>query len=501
MFEPQVKRARRAESTHSPETKYQKVAVSSACTTTSNASAVPRGKPLNALKCLRLHPCVCTDDIDKPVVTYTPLFAHHFFEKELIYGWTNCNIDIFYTPDRFNMYVQITGQAGEDADELTETKRVIDNLMSIKYTQRYDKKESFIKASFEKGAKFLPHGELVTSEPISYSPDRCPTGMNVSEWETKSHLELYVTKFDPENTAFNEYHRNVEYFMHFFIESCSSIDHDDRWLITLAYVVTDFTKKKMGNSPAKNKNTQHTVYELAGIATVYKFFALPRCRNRISQFVVFPHMQQKGLGLRMMKQIYKMTIEDEEIMELTVEDPAASFVQLRDVTCIALCMDLNVVSLPQLYSGGDKVELPTREELKLKLKESPMQITRVLNCIHLCQLLPDPLPTPPNVIRSGDGDGSSFVYREWRDNDVKEDMAIVKSEPTDTPDFGASDNLREFRIQVKRQIYKNNADVYCGLTQSEIQGDLEKEWQYIYASYFRTIQKVRSLYPLSATNK
>jgi hypothetical protein len=45
---------------------------------------------------------------------------------------------------------------------------------------------------------------------------------------------------------------------------------------------------------------------------------------------VFPHLQRKGVGKEMLKSVYDIALERNEIVEVTVEDPASGFQRLRD---------------------------------------------------------------------------------------------------------------------------------------------------------------------------
>eukprot|EP00918_Siedleckia_nematoides_P102041 GHVU01223001.1.p1 GENE.GHVU01223001.1~~GHVU01223001.1.p1 ORF type:complete len:324 (-),score=45.40 GHVU01223001.1:86-1024(-) len=162
-------------------------------------------------------------------------------------------------------------------------------------------------------------------------------GGNKDATATGSHRDSYASDCDDDcdeptrsQRGFLRLHRRVEWFMHFFIESCSCIERDGRWRVLLPWIVRKQPKpdrnerKSEGGGGAKEKTRsrssalQHKAAAttdvsaaadgavaatttgpyadcfLAGLATVYEFFALPKCRRRISQFMIFPHMQKMG---------------------------------------------------------------------------------------------------------------------------------------------------------------------------------------------------------------
>lgn len=90
--------------------------------------------------------------------------------------------------------------------------------------------------------------------------------------------KIFLCDFSMEGLA--EYSKRLQTILIFFINGASFIEEDDNWKIFLLY----------------NKNNEF--YNLVGFTTVYSFFQdLEKCRNRISQFIVLPPFQRKGLGL------------------------------------------------------------------------------------------------------------------------------------------------------------------------------------------------------------
>lgn len=73
------------------------------------------------------------------------------------------------------------------------------------------------------------------------------------------------------------------------------------------------------------RKSSQNVYSLAGYSTVYDFFHYPdQIRRRVSQFLLFPPFQKKGLGSKFLKAIYEGS-RTKDVYDITVEDPAPDY--------------------------------------------------------------------------------------------------------------------------------------------------------------------------------
>lgn len=114
----------------------------------------------------------------------------------------------------------------------------------------------------------------------------------------------------------------MQIFTLFFIESASFIDENDAsWELFLTFNVT--TKQCVGYS------------------TVYKYWKYPGARifddagntsesRKISQFLIFPTYQGKKHGAALYNAMVDFWLKDDQITDITVEDPNESFDALRD---------------------------------------------------------------------------------------------------------------------------------------------------------------------------
>jgi histone acetyltransferase 1 len=163
-------------------------------------------------------------------------------------------------------------------------------------------------------------------------------------------------------------------------------------------------------------------YIFVGYSTVYRFYwfqpptppaspgdrwELPNgdtdlanlpCRTRLSQFVILPPFQGRGMGARLYNTIFQYYQDHKQTQEFTVEDPNEAFDHLRDVCDLTflrsvpefnnLRLDTSVTipksgPLPQLITNGDKLEA-----LRQKTKIASRQFYRVLE-MHLMSQLPE----------------------------------------------------------------------------------------------------------------
>lgn len=168
-----------------------------------------------------------------------------------------------------------------------------------------------------------------------------------------------------------EFHLRMRVLVLFFIEAGSYIDEsDERWDVYLLF--------------SKNKS-------FAGFTTVYPYFwyrdaqlhdssleSLDAIRKRISQFVILPAFQERGLGSMLYEHLMEEFLADNNVKEVTVEDPSEAFDDLRD-RC-----DLHRLAKQGVWNN---VTLPVSREwfqqVKAQQKMAPRQLDR---CIEMAAL-------------------------------------------------------------------------------------------------------------------
>eukprot|EP00922_Rhytidocystis_sp_ex-Travisia-forbesii_P047180 GHVS01070297.1.p1 GENE.GHVS01070297.1~~GHVS01070297.1.p1 ORF type:complete len:668 (+),score=174.43 GHVS01070297.1:864-2867(+) len=558
---------------------------------------------------------------------------------------------------------------------------------------------------------------------------------------TTTTLEIRECSFSQCGDDFLSLHRRIEWFMHWFIESASAIDQDDRWRVVLPYIVSRRRRRHSGtynnnncclaqeeedehvegHEAATQRGGGHKVggvgrgvvvtktkkeimsggkggeelcctgaagcelfdnyYSLVGIATTYRFFTIHNDRKRISQFMIFPHVQNRGLGMHLLEYLSMQALQGDDICELTVEDPAPSFFQLRDVVSLRVCLLTHQIPVRALYpfsyvqklqhagsSGGGNTfmcklqpfvisftsqgntkqitqcnattttstptdnyrnsksvihkkhsenisphpgklvtaaaavaetsttkneeeqkqttttpsGIPTtkksfttttgvehltrgnvcgwlfdtragelgvderiltweKKELKNATKETYRQTIRMLETLHLAQLIPHPLPPPPPALRAltstsssssfpslpavacgGNGSGSnqtsSCAASDVVSNNNSSSKVVVGEDGTSgssrvvvmggsgrrvgagggccDDEFYSSENCLGVRLNIKKRLKKDNVEMLSEYTCQQVRSELEKEWRALYSIYYRTIRKLRGQFPL-----
>lgn len=548
------------------------------------SAAVAVGGKINCLSAIFFHPVRTEEDFLNPTVCFSPLFVHHFFGlKEEIYGFSELCIRIFYTVDTFEVYVKAEAtRAGTPADVSIFTSTSSDTLES--------EEGSFIQSRVLSYLSKVPYpGDFHRSEASFLqainSPLRAqfnPPGRSVARLHCSHGVEvrMFECQFDDKTRGgqdFYKYHRRIEWFLHFFIDACSNIDHEHRWTVLLPFACPEIddattggpsdgtspkksdTRKtsspkgkansnsKLAKSTKSVKSSGWSGYELVGLLTLYHFFALPRCRRRVSQFLVFPHFQGRNVGLRLLEWVFDQAIEDPDVGEITVEDPAISFRQLRDIVGLRIALKRAVVKpedffpegtpireensprhrkvrqqqLPQQPQEGrssqgkspPKKKVPTpapslgvindsefKKLLKTSVKESPNQIVRLLEILSLAKIIPHPMPPPPinkTAVPGAETSNPSSVdaSRDWRHMNTDQTPALQTcSSPASQSgenDFHISQPMKDLRVRIKKRIRMDHIEEFGSLTPNEQKLNLNKTWFDIYLSYYRTIRKIR----------
>ncbi|KAL8275632.1 hypothetical protein Esti_000583 [Eimeria stiedai] len=448
--------------------------------------------------------------------SFYPLFCHHFFPAdEKIVGFDSLLIKLFFIPTTFDLYVHLDGVVSPKAQS---PKTIRSNLMhallkQVPFPGHVCSTPHAFEQKIRESANFRPPGRVRSQTVLqqAYSSS--------SSSSSKLLLQIRECIFSATESGkeFAALHRRVEWFLHWFIESASSIHPDPQWLVLLPYLcylpagnpnggrhggpegalewgLLDKAKDRVREMRSRAEPSGCLVgppltaedsedagpfsalpgggevegsYELAGLVTLYTFYGLSGYRRRLSQCLVFPHVQSKGIGMQTLEFVYQDIILDPQVIEFTVEDPATSFSQLRDVVCLKLAVDLGIVSSQMLYPPPPPLEdeacegstapaaaaaaaaaaavspaqahaaairdgaaavhsaapgYPCTECLRRLLKETKLQAIRLSEILALAAVLPADTPQPPL-------DASAFSSRrDWRQSELSPPLADDSSQ-------------------------------------------------------------------------
>ena len=72
---------------------------------------------------------------------------------------------------------------------------------------------------------------------------------------------------------------------------------------------------------------------------------------------MLPPYQREGHGAKLLKAMYDHSISNNDVYDITVEDPSDNFTRLRNFVDAKNCSDLMCFQLAQLKLGFDKVNV------------------------------------------------------------------------------------------------------------------------------------------------
>ncbi|KAI0082849.1 histone acetyltransferase type B catalytic subunit [Panus rudis PR-1116 ss-1] len=270
---------------------------------------------------------------------FHPTFTYPVFgDDQKIYGYKNLEIDLKFASASLTPYLKISysERLPQSAAVDDPEKALREHLLPPDY---YTDEAEFLKRVEEEATTFKPFGELIHT----YTRDvnhavRVETGSDDS-WDDRKKPEASSSK-TPEPPApmeivqyeiyrvawrdtpeFKEYLRRMQPFILLYIEGGSKLNEDEEeWEFFVLY-----EKRQRKRSPGV------WTYHFVGYSSLFPFYCYPeKIRLRISQFVILPPYQQEGHGSALYNAIYRYVLSQPHIAELTVEDPAEAFEDLRD---------------------------------------------------------------------------------------------------------------------------------------------------------------------------
>nr|CAD7443968.1 unnamed protein product [Timema bartmani] len=239
--------------------------------------------------------------------------------------------------------------------EMTHQPDNVINMMAGKLQAGFHTNLDNFCLDLNKDITFRPPGEL---------QHRFTTECNENTI-TKQYEVYLCTGTTPE---FRRYHERLQTFLLWFIDAASFIDIDDNnWRFFVMY----------------EKYTQDgsTMYAVVGYMTVYQYYAYPKnIRPRISQMLVLPPYQRRGLGEKLLSTMYQHYINDKRVIDITVEDSSEQFQRVRDYLDAKNCLTLPSFQPALLHQGFTQ---SMAQEACSTLKLNKKQCRRVYEILRL----------------------------------------------------------------------------------------------------------------------
>lgn len=376
-----------------------------------------------------------TDAPFHPTFTY-PIFG----EAETIYGYSGLSINLDIASGSLVPLLDIKYRAKNEATTATldDVEGKLKEFLPEDYisaSTSSSAQEKFTAAVKESEANFTPLGEKVHS----YTRRKVNKGKgkssNVSSLASSTLaeddpearvFEVYRSTWD--TAGFREYHRRMQLFVLLFIEGASYIQEDEtNWEF--------FTLYEKVKSGSEGKATWHFM----GYTSLYKFWCWPdRSRIRLSQFVVLPPYQKQGHGGALYTTVYDQIRQRSNVAELTVEDPSEDFDRLRDGNDLRRL--LSPGGFVEIAKAAGKLHAPIdvqwNEARRLEHKLAPRQWARVLEMVQLMNL-----------------------------------------------DTANEEQIRQYRLQVKARIYRQNKDILIQLEKQQQRSKLQETFEGVIEEY------------------
>ncbi|WVQ78755.1 histone acetyltransferase type B catalytic subunit [Cryptococcus sp. DSM 104549] len=381
---------------------------------------------------------------EQAIEPFNPAFTYPIFgEHEKIFGYKGLDIKLRFASGSLKQCLDITYD-----DKLSSTATPPDEIESTLYKfipPDYTKSALEFKMTVAEDAeKFKPLGEKVGSyaKPAvrSKGKGKGKGKGNASadaaldeDSEDAVVFEMYKATWS--TPGFREYHRRMQLFILLFIEGGSYVHEDeDAWEF-----ITLFERRKR---PSSDIFTYHFV----GYVSVYPFWCFPdRVRLRLSQFVILPPYQQQGHGSKLYATLFQHMLARPEVAELTVEDPAEAFEDLRDRNDLRYLVKEGIPDDPMFLVGvgegkrGPRVEW--ENEIRKKYKIAQRQFDRVLEML---------------------------LYRQ-----------LDKKNP---------EKVKAYRLHVKARLYRFNFEMLSQMTSDERKEALAKTYDSVVEDYERILE-------------
>jgi len=407
----------------------------------------------DGLKALKLR-LASTDSSN--VHDFSPTFVYPIFgEQEVIYGYRDLAIKLYFTSGSLRNYLGITYEGKPlGPDRALDVEGTLYEFIPPDYTKSAETFNEWVTAD---EAAFKPVGTRIgeyakRKKKVDAKKSKGKGKANPSEgdrskgaWENCEITDDDAVVFEAHQTTFKtpgfkEYHRRMQIFVLLYIEGGSYIDEDDdRWEF-----VTLYEKRKTA------KEGEFT-YHFVGYTSLYAFFHWPdKTRLRLAQFVILPPYQGSGHGSTFYSLLYLYLLQRADIAELTIEDPSEAFQDMRDK------VDYRTLVAADVFKGVEpSASASWKEETRREWKLATRQFARVLEMALRAQLF-----------ESMQGAGKKNNRKEEQEKEKK------------------------YRLLVKERLFRQNYELLADMENREKRETLQSTYDSIMDEYDRLLDQM-----------
>ena len=232
--------------------------------------------------------------------SFQPTYTYELFANEVIHGYKGLKVLISLTPKTFFAHLNI--QYAEKLDMNDD----IENILALHFKERFTRNKATFISKLNEENKIIPKGKLIFSE------------------NNRKIYNVDILKDD-----YTEENYSIQALCTFFIDAASFIPIEENFW---GYFII------VENVENKDKKDEKENWRTLGICSyknfhieLYKYFTM------LSQFLILPPYQRKGLGTFLLENIYKYLFnEDKNCLEIMTEDPSIEFILMRDYTITKL---------------------------------------------------------------------------------------------------------------------------------------------------------------------
>ncbi|XP_050439962.1 histone acetyltransferase type B catalytic subunit [Adelges cooleyi] len=294
-------------------------------------------------------------DINDPKLSFYPDMTYQVFgNMEKIFGYKDLVVKMYYTACTLKLYIGIDYSSKVEPEKFdVHPDDIMEKLKEYVSPEFITNLDVFEKC-LENESSFTPYGNLLNKFALDAG-------------EGEAQYEVYA--IEDENASFNEYFNQLQTFVLWYIDAANFIDFDDsKWKVFIMYELF------------KNDNGDQC-YTPVGYCTIYEYYAYPdKVRPRISQVLILPPFQRKGLCAKLLNSVYKHYATKSNVIDITVESPNDEFQLVRDFVDATNFNLLEKFNKESLKSMRHKEMV---EEFKNRYKINPKQLRRVLEIVLL----------------------------------------------------------------------------------------------------------------------
>ncbi|KAI0684150.1 histone acetyltransferase type B catalytic subunit [Cytidiella melzeri] len=386
----------------------------------------------------------------RPTFTY-PIYG----EDEKLYGYKDLIIDLRFASGSLATYLNVSYSAKlPPPSPVDDVEATLAEFIPPDYIQDLD---TFLDIVETDATSFKPLGTKIHS--YTRSSHKPPSSIGSVSGTTASsediiEYEVYHSTWHTE--GFREYHRKMQLFILLYIEGGSYIQEEEE---TWEFVVLYEKRTRRLDSKAET-------YHFIGYSSLYPFYCFPeRVRLRLSQFVILPPFQHAGHGSALYRAIYQYVMSQPNIAELTVEDPAEAFEDLRDRNDLRLLLGLEKFVSEGFGDGSNGGGPDRRGKGKEKRRRGKMG--------------------PPTEKGWAEKWRTELKIAGRQFSRLVEMLQLRSLDETDTL------AMRAFRLQVKERLYRFNFEVLMQLEKEDRQQKLEETFQTVCDDYRRILEMIQ----------